>query len=183
LELAADGELRLIAAGKLLWKAGTAGSATGPFRLTAQGQDLALRDLASNRTIWLAPVACGAFGAAQLQPLAQCGGRVSVAQAPAAGAAAIQPVDAPWPSTCCPRGYRCSKSGTSKWLCQQSGALDGCSGPKTLPVHDVCGGINLCGRDAACGTSCCSGGNYCRRLSAYTWSCAPLSPLVGNGLL
>ncbi len=182
LELAADGELRLITVGQVLWKAGTAGKGSGPFRLTAQGQDLALRDLASNRTIWLAPVGCSAFGAAQLQPLAQCGGALSRATQQAPVQAAVKLADAPWQNTCCPTGHRCSKSGSSTWLCQPSGVLDGCSGPKTLPVHGLCGGINLCGRDAACSASCCSDGNYCRRLSAFTWSCAPLASFSG-GLL
>jgi hypothetical protein len=180
LELTADGELRLITMGKVLWKAGTAGRAKGPARLTAKGQDLALQDLASNRTIWLAPVGCSAFGAAQLQPLAQCGGLSPVAQAQAA--AVTQLADAPWANTCCPTAHQCSTSSSGKWLCQPSGVLDSCIGPRTRPVSELCGGTNLCGEDAACRTSCCSEGNYCQRLNAYTWSCAPLANFAG-GLL
>jgi hypothetical protein len=178
LELTADGELRLITMGKVLWKAGTAGRAKGPVRLTAKGQDLALQDLASNRTIWLAPVGCSVFGAAQLLPLAQCGGLSPVAQAQAA--AVTQLADAPWANTCCPTAHQCSMSSSGKWLCQPSRVLDSCIGPRTLPVSELCGGTNLCGEDAACSTSCCSEGNYCQRLNGYTWSCAPLANFAGG---
>lgn len=37
---------------------------------------------------------------------------------------------------------------------------------------DVCGGVNLCGRDSPCSNSgCCSAGLKCQRRSKYTWRC------------
>jgi hypothetical protein len=41
-----------------------------------------------------------------------------------------------------------------------------------LDDDDVCGGINLCGRDSPCSNSgCCSTGLKCQRRSKYTWRC------------
>jgi hypothetical protein len=162
LELTADSELQLSSAGRVTWRAGTRGKAQGPVRLTAVGQDLALQDLASNRTIWLAPVACSAFGATQVPAYGQCG------------------ANEPHTNTCCPTGFQCSRQGSQQWSCQPSGALDNCAGPKALAVDAPCGGLNLCGKDAACSSTCCSSGSFCRRQSAYTWTCAAADTFLGG---
>jgi hypothetical protein len=164
LELTADGELQLSSAGRVTWRAATRGKAQGPVRLTAVGQDLALQDLASNRTIWLAPMACSAFGATQVPAYGQCG------------------ANEPYTNTCCPTGFQCSRQSSSLWSCQPSGALNTCAGPKALAVDVPCGGINLCGKDAACSSECCEEGSFCQRTSSFTWSCALLSAFKG-GLL
>jgi hypothetical protein len=162
LELTAEGEVQLSSAGKVTWRAGTRGKARGPVRLTASGQDLALQDVASGKTIWLAPVACSTFGAAQLPAFGQCG------------------AEAPYNSTCCPTGFMCSRQSSQMWSCQPSGALDSCSGPKALALAAPCGGQNLCGEDAACSSLCCSEGTFCRRQNAFTWTCAPMASFPGG---
>ncbi len=179
LELTADGELQLSSAGRVTWRAGTRGKAQGPVRLTVLGQDLALQDLASNRTIWLAPMACSAFGATQVPAFGQCGG-----EAPGLKSQSMSAVtaDAPYGNACCPTGFQCSRQSSSLWSCQPSGALNTCTGPKALAVATPCGGLNLCGKDATCSSKCCEEGSFCKRASSFTWSCAPLSAFKG-GLL
>jgi hypothetical protein len=164
LELTADGELQLSSAGRVTWRAATSGKAQGPVRLTAVGQDLALQDLASNRTIWLAPMACSNFGATQVPAYGQCG------------------VNEPYSNTCCPTGFQCSRQDSQRWSCEPSSALNTCEGPKALAVDAPCGGLNLCGKDAACSSTCCSRASFCRRQSAYTWTCAA-ADTFGGGLV
>jgi hypothetical protein len=158
------------------WRAGTGGKAQGPVRLAAVGQDLALYDLGSGRTIWLAPVACSAFGATQLPAFGQCGGEGPGLTSKPAGAAA----DAPYSNACCPTGFQCSRQTSLLWSCQPSGALDTCAGPKTLALDAPCGGLNLCGKDTACSSTCCAEGGFCKRASSFTWSCAPMSAFKGG---
>jgi hypothetical protein len=178
LELTAEGEVQLSSAGKVTWRAGTRGKARGPVRLTASGQDLALQDVASGRTIWLAPVACGAFGATQLPALGQCGGEAPNQNGSVR--AAVKAADAPYNSSCCPTGFECSRQSSQMWSCQPSGALDSCSGLKALALAAPCGGQNLCGEDAACSSLCCSEGTFCRRQNAFTWTCAPMASFPGG---
>jgi hypothetical protein len=46
-----------------------------------------------------------------------------------------------------------------------------CAGPKVLRVGVLCGGINMCGADAACSSKCCEEGSQCVRSSAFAWLC------------
>jgi hypothetical protein len=46
----------------------------------------------------------------------------------------------------------------------------GCQGVHQ-PPGSPCGGIVLCGIDAACPSACCVAGSSCTRQSAYTWVC------------
>jgi hypothetical protein len=54
------------------------------------------------------------------------------------------------------------------------GHAQGCSKP-VLRAGSPCGGIGLCGRDAACSEAagvCCEAGTGCERQSGYVWLCA-----------
>ena len=178
LQLTADGELQLVTGGLVVWKAGTAGRAQGPVRLTAMGQDLALSELATGRVLWLAPVACDGV---ELLPYDQCGGLAPSKDPSVRLMMAL--ADAPYASSCCPAGFSCTRRSSEQWRCQPSGVLQAvCTGPKALPAGAPCGGISLCGKDGTCSSSCCLSGSYCQRVSAYTWSCAASGTFKG-GLL
>lgn len=61
------------------------------------------------------------------------------------------------------------------WQCRPTDALDTCNGPRTLAAQSICGGLNMCNKDAICGTTCCSAGNFCLRQNKFTWQCQSLS--------
>jgi hypothetical protein len=179
LELTASGELRLTSAGLVTWRSGTRGRARGPFRLTARGQDLALRDLATNRTIWLAPVQCGSFRGIEVPASGQCGG--AAPHEDSLIRATVHAADAPYGGACCPTGFKCSRQSSQLWRCEPSGALDSCTaGVRVLAPLSPCGGLNLCGQDAACSSRCCREGSFCRRSNAFTWSCTEIASFAGG---
>jgi hypothetical protein len=178
LQLGASGELQLRSAGVVTWAAGTGGRARGPVRLTLKGPELALADLATNRTLWVAPVQCGRFGGIQLRAYGQCGGAAPAAEAGIR--AAVHAADAPYSGACCPTGFQCSRESSRRWSCEQRTPLDRCSGPRSLELSAPCGGLNLCGLDSACSGLCCREGSYCQRSSAFTWSCAPTARFAGG---
>jgi hypothetical protein len=54
----------------------------------------------------------------------------------------------------------------------------GCTRP-VLSAGSLCGGVNLCGMDAACALAhgiCCEMGTVCVKESSFTWACAAARP-------
>jgi hypothetical protein len=176
LQLTSSGELQMATgAGLVLWRAGTAGLAPGPFVLTASRADLVLQSLSTKQVLWLAPVSCGSYGGRPLAAGAQCGGRWANLALPRAAAA-----DAPYSNTCCPTGHFCKRQDSSLWHCVASGVLEACAGNRTLAAGAPCGGVQLCGADAACPGRCCAAGSYCQRSSSYTWTCVLVGTFKGG---
>ncbi len=176
LELTSSGELQVASgAGQVLWRAGTAGLARGPFVLAVSKADLSLQSLSTKQVLWVAPVSCSSYGGRPLAAGAQCGGRAANLALPRA-----VPADAPYNKTCCPTGHFCRRQDSGMWRCAPSGLLEACAGNRTLAVGTPCGGVQLCGADAACPGRCCAVGSYCQRSSSYTWACALVSAFKGG---
>jgi hypothetical protein len=174
LALSADGALQLQDAKSLvLWSSGTEKVGMAPYRLQMLDGALLVAD-AKNISTWTAPAMCAGL---QLSAWDQCGGTQCGDINAMKG---IPCRDSPYPQACCPTGWQCRRSSRAWWQCVPGAGLTRCSGNRVIPRYQACGGISMCGRDAACTNSCCVAGAYCSRQSPQRWECTPVPEQPGR---
>jgi hypothetical protein len=177
--LSASGELVLQDyTGQSLWSSGTKGVGRPPHMLQMLDGSLLVAD-GLGATTWLAGASATGASASmtgiicpsgtRLQPWQQCGGTECAAGSPFACR------DAQWQGTCCPAGWYCYRKTAAAWRCQPTTALDRCSGSRSVPPGNPCGGSSVCGADSMCSNGlCCAAGSVCQRISSARWDCVAL---------